>query len=414
MDRKKVIWFINKDAAPIDVYATHLRTVKQAQYFQERGYDVKLICAAKVHNTNVNYVNEGWFSEQIHGGVPFVFVKSLDYGESMAKRIISYTLFALKMRKLCKRIGTPDIIVHTPRIPFDLPVYWMSKQIKARYILDVTDLWPNAFERFGIISSKNPILKVFYKIEKGLYKRAERVVISMEGGQQYIRDHGWDLESGGPIDLKKIYYVNNGIELAEFDKNLNQYTISDTDLEDDAIYKIIYLGSIRYVNNIDLIISAAKHLLPYNNIKVLIYGDGPDRLALEERCEKEGITNVCFKQKWIEPRYVPYVMSKASVNLLNYGKNWGVYGGSMNKMFMSFACGKPIICNAGMRFSPIRNNHLGLDQVFENSKEYADAILKLINLTDEEKEELMKRSRVVAQEFDVNNLNKKFQTYCNL
>ena len=414
MDRKKVIWFINKDAAPIDVYATHLRTVKQAQYFQEQGYDVKLICSANVHNSQVNYVKEGWFSEQLHDGVPFVFVKSLNYGQSMLKRVLAYSLFALRMKNLQKCIGKPDIIIHTSRIPFDLPIYFLTKSIKAKYILDVTDLWPNQFERFGMLSSNSPILKLFYNIEKKLYEKADHVVISMEGGQQYIKDHKWDLENGGPIDLKKIHYVNNGIDLNDFNSNLNKYTIEDKDLEDETIQKVIYLGSIRLANNLEQLIEAAKCLLHRKDIKFLIYGDGTDRLLLEDKCVKEGITNVVSKQKWIEPQYVPYVMSKASVNVLNYGQNWGIYGGSMNKMFMSFACAKPIICNAGMRFSPIRDNQLGIDSKFESSTEYANALLDLLNMSDEEKQKLKERSSAVAQEFHIPYLNKKFQTYCEI
>ncbi len=44
--KKKTIWFINKDAAPIEFYGTHLRTIKLAQYFQSEGYNVKLFCSS--------------------------------------------------------------------------------------------------------------------------------------------------------------------------------------------------------------------------------------------------------------------------------------------------------------------------------------------------------------------------------
>ncbi|RJU30583.1 glycosyltransferase WbuB, partial [Bacteroides sp. CF01-10NS] len=46
MMKKKTIWFINKDAAPIEFYGTHLRTIKLAQYFQSEGYNVKLFCSS--------------------------------------------------------------------------------------------------------------------------------------------------------------------------------------------------------------------------------------------------------------------------------------------------------------------------------------------------------------------------------
>lgn len=414
MGKKGVIWFINKDAAPIDVYATHLRTVRQAQYFQAQGYDVKVICSSNVHNRDVNYVNKGWYDEQIHDGVPFVFVKSLEYGSNYIKRILAYTLFSLRVNRLCKYLQFPDIIVHTSRIPFDYPIYILSKRKKAKYILDITDLWPRQFERFGFLSKRNPILKMCYNIEKHLYSKAEHVVISAEGGRQYIKDQKWDIENGGPIDLNKVHYVNNGIDVEEFYLNAEHSILQDADLEDLSTQKIIYLGSIRLANNLDQLIDAAKCLRQYPNIKILIYGDGTERPALEDRCRNEGINNVIFKQKWIDPKYVPYVLSKASVNILNYAKGFGSYGGSMNKMFMAIACGKPMLCNVSMSFSPIKDNNLGIDCDFKSSEDYAKAVLDLVNMSDEEKTALAERSRVVAQQFHIPYLNQKFQSCCGL
>lgn len=414
MGSKGVIWFVNKDAAPINVYATHLRTIKQAQYFQEQGYEVKLICSANVHNKDINYVDKGWFSEQIHDGVPFVFVKSLCYGNSSIKRILAYILFSLNVNRLCRRIKSPNIIVHTSRIPFDYPIYLLAKRKKARYILDITDLWPSQFERFGFLSKGSFVLKMFYGVEKRLYHKADHVVMSMEGCHQYIKDHMWDADNGGPINLSKIHYVNNGIDIDEFNESIKTFQFQDSDLEDDSTRKVIYMGSIRQANNIEQLINAAKHLLPYKDIKFLIYGDGPDRYLLEEKCRMEGIDNVIFKQKWIEPKYVPFVLSKASVNILNYAAGWAPYGGSMNKMFMSFASGKPILCNAGMKYSPIRDNALGIDSIFTSSDDYASAIMKLVNMSEEEKLALVERSSEVARQFHIPNLNRKFQDYCEL
>lgn len=414
MGSKKTIWFVNKDAAPIDVYATHLRTVKQAKYFQQQGYDVKLVCSANVHNKDVNYVQKGWFLEQVHDGVPFVFVKSLQYGNSSIKRILAYILFAINVNRLCRKMRSPDIIIHTSRIPFDYPIYLLAKRKRARYILDITDLWPLQFERYGFLAPKNPILKFFYNIERHLYKRAEHVVISMEGGQQYIKEHGWDLESGGDLDLRKIHYVNNGIDLEEFRANIDKHTIQDPDLENDSIRKIIYLGSIRLVNNLEQLIDAAACLKLHKDVKVLIYGDGPERAVLEERCHKESIDNVVFKQKWIEPKYVPYVLSKATINVLNYGKGFGKYGGSMNKLFMAIASGSPILCNIGMAYSPINENKLGIDKLIDNTEDYVKAIEELLAISDEQRKELYKRSQCVAQQFDIPCLNTKFQQCCKL
>ena len=38
----KTIWFVDKDTAPIEEYFTQQRAVKQAQYFQAKGFNVKV------------------------------------------------------------------------------------------------------------------------------------------------------------------------------------------------------------------------------------------------------------------------------------------------------------------------------------------------------------------------------------
>ena len=193
-----------------------------------------------------------------------------------------------------------------------------------------------------------------------------------------------------------------------------EYSINDIDLNNENTFKIIYLGSIRLANNVSQIIEVAKKLQQYNDIQFLIYGDGTERESLELRCKEEGINNVVFKDKWIEPKYVPYVLSKAAINILNYGSGWAKYGGSMNKMFMSFASGKPIVCNAGMNYSLITKNNLGIDKEFESIEEYSNAILNIYNLDKDDYQLLCKRVKETSLEFDLFKLSERFSKLCKI
>lgn len=411
---KGSIWFINKDCAPIEEYGTHLRTVKQAQYFQSQGYDVKVVCSAKVHNRNINHLEKGIYKEEIYDGVPFLFVNTLDYEKNGIKRVLAYMLFSWNVYRMKKKLVSPNVVVHTSRIPFDFLVYKFAKSIKAKYIVDITDLWPLEIERFGFLKPDSMILKLLYRIEKKLYVDADHVVFSMEGYQDYLKGKKWDIENGGPIDLKKTHYVNNGINLLEFDEDIKRNRISDKDLEDNSTFKLIYLGSIRQANHLDTLIDAAKELAGQKDIRLIIYGDGPERKPLEKRVQDEHIDNVLFKQQWIELKYVPYVLSKASVNVLNYGAVSAPYGGSMNKMMMSLASGKPIVCNVGMNYSPIRKHSIGIDRVFANSRDYANAILDIYNLPKNDYDAMCDRVKEAAKEFDMPELCKRFAEYCEL
>lgn len=408
-----VIWFVNKEAAPSKEFATHMRTLRQAKFFQDKGYDVKVFCSAVVHNSKIVHRFDGIWKEEIHDDVPLVFVKCPEYGESFVKRVLSFFVFSVNMLRI-KMESKPDIIVHESKTPFDILCMRLAKKYKARYIVDIEDLWPFEFEQVGVISKRNPILKLFYRAQRYIYSKGEHVVISMEGGQDYVRERKWDTEQGGPIDINRVHYVNNGISLDEFKYNADNYTVYDDELTDIDTFKVIYLGSIRLANNLDQLLDAAKYLQDEPKIKIMIYGDGPEREKLEQRCEKEHINNVKFKAKWTELKYVPYVLSCADLHILNYGKNWAPYGGSMNKMMMAFASGKPMICNADMPYSEISRHQLGVDKVFATPEEYAESIKQIYHLSKDDYDAMCERVKEVAKRYDINYLCSKFAECCEI
>lgn len=409
------MWFICKDAAPLSESGIFFRTLKQAQYFQAKGYSVKIICSNWVHNTNICHgIDKVWTSE-VHDNIEYVFLKSLYYGNSGVKRLLSYVKFATDISKLLKDLPKPDVIVHTSRIPFDYHIYTFARKCKAKYIMDVSDLWPWELEHGGVLWKRTPLLKIFYKVEQILYAKADHVVFSMEGGPDYVRSHGWDKqEHDGPIDMKKIHYVNTGLDYKEFCDRLVKNTMHDKDLLDVDTFKVVYLGSIRPANDVRQLVDAAKCLKDNGRIKILIYGNGPERDPLEKLAEVEKLTNVVFKDKWVKPEFVPFILSHASLNLLNYMKGWAPYGGSMNKMFMAMASGKPILCNAGMGYSLIRKYDIGIDQYFATSQEYAEAIASFANMGQDEYQALCERCKRAASDFNTFNLVEQFEKYCDL
>ena len=179
-------------------------------------------------------------------------------------------------------------------------------------------------------------------------------------------------------------------------------------MDNDKIKKIIYIGSIRLANNLQELINAAIILKEFPNIKFLLYGDGDDREPLELYCKKEKLSNIIFKQKWIDPHYVPYVLSKSTVNILNYKSgNFGKYGGSQNKLFLYLASGKPICSNLKMMYCLINKYNLGIAKEFTSSEEYADAILTLANLDLESYTKMSNRAQEVAKKFDYKYLTDK-------
>ena len=81
------------------------------------------------------------------------------------------------------------------------------------------------------------------------------------------------------MDMRRIYYINNGVDLKDFEKWKTENTIDDEDLKSDK-KKVIYLGSIRLVNNVAQLVRAAEKMKDLEDTIFLIYGDGDDRESL--------------------------------------------------------------------------------------------------------------------------------------
>ena len=293
--------------------------------------------------------------------------------------------------------------------PFGFITVFTASKLKAKYFTEVLDLWPESFLAFDLVSKNNPILKLSYLIEKWMYAKANKIIFSMEGGIDYLKQKRWLISQGGKIDDNKIYYINNGVDLKDFNYNKINCKLNDIDLQNDDFFKVVYIGSVRLANNIIKLIEAASLIKNSGHIKILIYGDGDEREKLISHCRKKNISNVIFKDKWVNPKYVPYILSKSNLNILNYSPNyiWN-YGGSQSKLFQYMASGKPILSNLKMGYCLITKFNLGIAKKFKSTKDYAESILKIANLDKKEYDNMCLNSKNTALNFDYIKLTNDF------
>jgi len=405
----KTIWLVNYYAMPPKL-ESRLRTIKFAYYLKKKGHNVRIIGSSAMHNKEMNLIGDGSrFLEISYDGIDFIHIKTPSYRNNGILRFLSLLVFHFRLHILRKRFTRPDVIVHTALPPFGNITICTARRLGAKYIAEVLDLWPESFVAFGLINKRNPLLALAYRAERWLYLKADEVVFSMEGGIDYIRDKKWDFDSGGNINLNKVHYINNGVDIAEFNHNMENYKLEDTDLNDNS-FRVVYLGSIRLANDIRLLIDAANYLKKYSNIKFLIYGDGEEREFLEKYVASESIINVKFKQKWIDPQFVPFVLSRSSLNILNYRANSvEKYGGSQSKLFQYLASGKPICSNLQYGNSLINQHNLGMSMSFSTPQEYAEAILTISKKDSDELERICIDSRELAKQFDYKALANKLE-----
>lgn len=400
---KKRIWIVGHYTMPPE-YEVRIKTLMWAKYLMEDGYDVTLISASTLHNTDINLITETekYIFKQ-YEQYRFIHIKCSNYSGSGITRVRNLMQFAYRFKKYAKEFGPlPDVILAADIHCIDYkPIGEFAKKNYIKFIVDIRDLWPESIVEYLGYSEKNPIIKYLYRREKAMYQMADDIIFSMEGGKDYIVDQGWQDD----IDLSKVHHINNGIDLEENEYNKENITYQDSDLEDTGTFKVVYIGSIRKVNNIGMIVEAAKVLQNTNfkNIKLLIYGDGNEREALKKRCTTERIENIVFKGS-VDKKYIPYILSKCALNLMHGSfMKLGKYGLSLNKSFDYLASGHPILSDIDANYDYIINNNAG-KKVECSSENIAEGILSFLNLSKNEYNSICENARNTAIEYDFKNL----------
>lgn len=392
------IWIVNPQTGSPEK-AANPRYLKLAHYFMEAGHEV--ITFNSSQREKITIPDGKKYLEQQYGEYKFVHVFAPDFMGNGVKRMLSLYQFAKNFARISKNFEKPDVILQNIHPPFDYPVVTVAKKLKCKYIAEAWDLWPEDFVTFGLVGRNNPALKVAYAIEKKYYYAANDIIFTFLGAFDYLKRQGWMKEQGGKIDPAHLHYINNGIDLDLFDQNVLLHRRLDTDLNDPNIDKIVYLGSINKANNVKTLIDAAALMQEMPNYRFFIYGDGAYRHELEQYVEDRQINNVVFKEKWIPLEECAWVVSQATVNVMNYEKGFGKWGVSSGKLFQYLAAGKPIVCNINIAYdNVIEDNKLGVAHDMDTPEEFAEAIQKLAGQSKGEYDSMCHRVREVAKRFD--------------
>lgn len=347
--------------------------------------------------------------EKEESSVPYVFVKTSSYESNGKDRVINMLSYYRNMMKVVKdkkkSNDIPDVIISSSPHPLALVAgIRAGKKLKVPVAVEVRDFWPEVFFYNGVIKEDSVVGKLLLKGEKWIYKNADALIFLKEGDKNYIVEKGWDENSSGPISLDKCYYINNGVDLIEFDNSAIDNPYIDSDLDSEK-FNIVYAGSIRKVNNIGFLLDTAKALSHYEDIQFLIFGEGNEVGMLKERIENESISNVKLKG-YVSKKHIPNILSKSSLNILNYSQdnyNWS-RGNSSNKLFEYMASGKPIISTIKFGYSQLEKYECGLSLNNNSVKEMASKIEKIYHLTEEEQEAMGRKARMGAADYDFDKL----------
>ncbi len=388
-----------------------------ADQLKKRGHETTVFCANTYLNGEyaIELEKEKYVIKELDG-IPFVFVKTVKSQGNGIARVKNMGFFYKNLfpsaKAFAKKHGKPDVIVASSVHPLTMIAgIKLARKMHIPCICEVRDLWPEAIFQFGKAKENSILGRILIRGEHWIYKKADALIFTKEGDTDYLKERGWTTPQGGDIDLKKCHYINNGVNISACEERSRTMQMEDSDLSDESKFNVTYVGAIRPVNNVGNLLDAAKLIkekVGYEDVQFLIYGDGSELTNLQERVKNENIDIVKLKG-YVNRQYVPYILSKSSINMLNYSQgqyNWA-RGNSSNKLFEYMASGKPIISTVRMGYSIIKKYNCGVELGEDTPEALANEIIGLHDMNDEDMKQMGHNAAVGAKDFDFNVLTDK-------
>lgn len=330
-----------------------------------------------------------------HQGMRIYYVYSKgDFHGSVVKRIlyfISYLYFTLHLRR---QIGRADIVyaVSTP-----LTVGWLgyrlSRLLRAAFIFEVTDVWPDVHIQMGFLRNRLLIM-LLKKMEMFCYKKARAIVALSEGIKNNIQ------AKIGP-EKEKVVLVSNGVDPDLFTINEDSMVGAEKVRRTHGWqerFVCMYLGAHGKYNELETIIKAAARCGSDPSLLFVLVGDGEEKSGLQALAAGIGLDNVAFLPP-VERQQAPFCLQAADIFLLPNLAGEYYRMNLQNKFFDFLASARPIVfAGSGESAAIIEKNSCGKVVPAEDDAAMAMAVMDLKKLTAEEREQMGRRGRDLVLE----------------
>ena len=378
--RKMVIWIINEYAGS-PYHGMEFRHYYIGKELVKRGYKVYIITASYSHLfINPPSVCRSYKIENVDG-INYVWIKVPQYKNSLDKmRVLKWFVFAFKTL-FVRNLEKPDIIIVSPMAPFvSIPAYILARKNRAKFVFEVKDIWPLSIVELKVVSKKHPLIKLMEWSEIFSIRKADCIVSTLRNYSIYLLEKGI---------LKEFKYINNGIETNLSDCNIE---FSFMKIPENR-FVVGYTGNIGISNSVEYLLRAAQ-LLNSKGFRDKIYyvlvGDGYDK----KRFEKDYTDNNIVFWPPVPKNCVNKILQMFDVCFKGSPKKKIYeYGVSAYKIFDYMLAAKPILHSYSGEGDLIKEANCGITVEAENPEAIAEGILKLYNMSPEERKRLGENGR---------------------
>jgi len=352
-----------------------------AEMLAREDIEVEVITSKFYQRTYEHRTN---FDELIKD-IPFkaTFIDELGYKKSIClERLQSSRNFAKNLLKYLETQEKPDLIYQVvPTLDSASLVSKFAEKNNISLVIDVQDLWPEAFKMAINIPIISDLAFLPFQIQANrIYKRADAVCAVSETYLQRV------LSVNHKVKDSAAAYI--GINLSEFDKN-----VKENMYEKDDRVKLAYCGSLAKSYDIPLVIDALALL--DNPPLFIVMGGGNDKEKFEKYAKEKNVETIFTG-------FIPYSQMCGILCSCDITIN-PIIGSSVasiiNKHGDYAACGLPVINtqNSEEYCALIEEYNMGVNSVNGTANDLADKIKYLVD-NPELRTQMGKNARLCAEE----------------
>lgn len=338
-------------------------------------------------------------------GLKTILLPTPQYNKNAGlRRIINHYVFANGFGKRFREIkDRPDVILAScPPLISAKTAIKVAKKIKTKCIIDVRDLWPEAFKMFLPPIFGNILSLPLRKYANSIYDSSDAL---MAVSQTY-KDRAISVSRN---KIKKTLVYPIGIDLNLFDNESKERSSFEIEKKPNEFW-VTYIGTISKSYDIETLLKCAKSFInSYPSIKFFVAGGGPDLDKMKNLAGKYGLKN-CIFTGWLFFKDMISLLKKSDIGLNTIvAKSETTFP---NKVFEFMAAGLPVINSVRGEFEDLlKSEKIGRQYLAENVDSLAEAILYLYNRLEEIKTMGKNARKLVEREFDRNKIYPKFENF---
>jgi glycosyltransferase involved in cell wall biosynthesis len=328
-----------------------------------------------------------WLQEYSIDGIRVIVLNlALSNKHGLARRAWSFAAYAAVATGLALRFDADVVISSSGPISVGLPGLLAKALRRKRFVFEVRDLWPEGAIQLGVLN--NPLVIAAAKwFEQLCYRAADQVITLSPAMTQAVRHRA---------PKARVDTISNAADLDLFypDRPIPAHIRDRV----GGRFVLLYPGTLGLVNNGGELVDIAAELKRHHidDVLLVIIGDGRERPELEDRARTLALDNLLFLPPMAKHDIADWFAAAGAT--LNGVKPIPILSScSPNKVFDSFAAGRPVIDNTrGWLQELYFRTQTGLSYLPGDVQTAVDLIVELKDAPDRRRD-MGRRARALAE-----------------